>query len=628
MTQYFCPRRLSVWSVLPLQTVALSLVLLLGGHVRPTQAQQADSTLLRQFQRANAYVRAGKTEKAIELLEELYADAPTNTAFYRKLKKTYESVKRYDDAIRLVEKRIGDRPAVPLLSEKARLQYQKGAVETANETWDRALRLAPNKKQTYETVYETLVNIRHFKKAIEVLKKGRTVLDRSDAFQTELAYLYGLDGQFEEAMREYVRLLAEDPNRVGYVRNRLQTFVEQGQGIEASIRVLRTTVQESPLNRAYRTLLAWLYMEQNDYVAAFDVYRALDRLGQNEGRLLFEFAQKAADAQKFDVATRACKAMLDQYAESDVAPDVQKTLGDLYRRWAELETDSSSVAQDSARYDKARAAYQTFLDSYPGHPDYPKGLLQLGTLQLDPYHALDEAEATLDRLVSNHPQTTAAEKGQYHLARIALLRGSLDRARLLFSRLASEAQNSDLADRARYELGLLQFYQGKFDAAMARAKATSENPAADVANDAIELKTLIQEHRGPDSLDTALQTFARVRLYNRQQVYEKALAKVDTLLQNHPRHPIADNGRYQQGQIHLARRDTSAALTAFRTLPERHPRSPLADRSLFRVGELLESSGRPAAAVEAYNRLLTEYPKSLLAGDARGRLRALQQAQG
>jgi tetratricopeptide (TPR) repeat protein len=613
---------------LNLRIAVLSLVLLLGGSVAPTQAQRTDSTSLQQFQRANAYLQAGKTDQAIKLLEGLHTSAPTNTAFYRKLKEAYESVKRYDEAIRLVEDRIGDTPTVSLLSEKARLQYQKGAIETANETWDRALRLAPNKPSTYRTVHKTLVNIRHFQKAIEVLAQGRSALDRPTAFRTELAYLYGLDGQFEKAMREYVQLLAESPGRVGYVQNRLQTFVEQDQGIEASIEVLRETVRESPLNRAYRQLLAWLYMEQNNYAAAFDAYRALDRLGKKEGTLLFEFAQKAADAQKYDVATQACATVLDRYPDSDVVPKVQYALGNLYRRWADLETDSTAAAQDSVRYDEARAAYRTFLESYPNHSDYPKALLRLGTLQLDAYRSLDEAEATLNQLVSDHPQTAAAERGQYHLARIALLQGTLDRARVLFSRLAKNAQASDLADRARYELALLHFYQGKFDAAMARAKATSQNTAADVANDALELTTLLQENRGPDSLDTALQTFARARLYNRQHRYGDALAQLDTLLQTHPRHPLADNARFQQATMHLARRDTSAALALFRALPERHPRSPYADRSLFRAGQVLEASGRPAAAVEVYDRLLTEYPKSLLAGDARGRLRALRQMQG
>jgi len=608
--------------------VALLGLLLLGVGPVPTNAQRPDSTLLKRFQQANSALQSGRTDRAISLLEALHSQAPQNTAFYRKLKEAYESVKRYDDALRLVDERMGTSPTVALRSEKARLQYLKGDVDAANETWDAAVALAPTEPQTYRTVYNTLVDLRHFQKAIDVLTDGRTTLDRPDAFRTELAYLYGLDGQFEEAMREYVALLDASPDRVTYVQNRLRTFVEQGQGIEASIRVLQETVRETPLNQAYRELLAWLHMEQDDYAAAFDVYRALDRLGNRKGQVLFRFARRAADAQRFDVATQACEGILERSPESGVAPNARKFLGDLYREWAAQKTDSTSVAQDSVRYDKARTAYETFLQSHPGHTAYPDALLQLGTLQFDVFRALDEAEATLTQLVSNHPQTDAADEGQYHLGRIALARDSLERARLLFSRLAASAQSSDLADRAQYELALLHFYKGEFDAAMARTEATSETPSADVANDAIELKTLLQENRGPDSLDTALRTFARARLYERQHAHGRALAALDTLLQNHPRHPLTDNVRFRQAEIYLAQRDTTAALDAFRALPERHPRSPYADRSLFRTASLLEARGRPTAAVEAYNRLLTEYPTSLLAGDARGRLRALRRMQG
>lgn len=625
MTRRLCACLSTLRSSLTRGAVVL-LVALLGSGLAPARAQPADSVQLKRFQMADSFVRAGEFDRAIKLLEQLYDEAPDNISFYRKLKEAYESVKRYDEALQLVEDRIGDAPTPALLSEKARLLHQNGEEELAEKAWDRALALAPSQERTYRTVYQTLVNLRRFRTAIEVLRQGREALDRPDAFRTELARLYSLDGQHEKAMQEYVALLADSPERASFVRNRLQTFVEQGEGIETSIEVLQNAVQDSPLNRAYRELLAWLHMEQQDYEAAFDVYRAIDRLQETEGRVLYRFAQTAMDAREYAVATDALETVLDRYSESALAPNAQQTLGNAYRRWAQA--GGSAPAQDSVHYDRARDAYETFLTTYSSHENYPRVLLRLGTLQLDVYHTLNEAEATLKQLVTNHSETGAAVRGQYHLARIAVFRNALDRARLLFARLANSAQNSDLANQARYELALLHFYQGEFDSATARAEAISENAGTDVANDAIELKVLLQENRGPDSLDTALQAFARSRLYDRQRRYDRALAHIDTLVQNHPRHPLVDNARFRRGQIHLARTDTAAALETFRALPETHPRSPFADRSLYQIGTLLEAQGQNAAAVEAYNRLLTDYPKSLLAGKARGRLRTLIRSQG
>lgn len=611
-----------------IQAVVLALVLVLAVGPGETCGQSQDSTQVRRFQMADSYVRAGEFEQAIQILEQLYDESPQNISFYRKLKDAYESVKRYDDALRLVENRIDGSPTPALLSDRARLLHLKGNRAAADSTWDRAIALAPKQTRTYRTVYQTLVNIRRFKKAIDVLHRGREALGRTDAFRTELARLYGLDGQHEEAMREYVALLENAPQRAPFVRNRLQTFVEQGEAIEASIRVLETAVQESPLNRAYRELLAWLHMEVNDYAAAFDVYRAIDRLEQQQGRVLFNFGQQAVNAREFDVATRAFSAILDEHPESEVVPAVQRSLGDAYRKWAQANSDSTSTRRDSSRYRKAGEAYETFLRSYPTHDQYPNVLHKLGTLQLDVYRNLERAEETLTQLVENHPKTEAAEEGQFHLARIALVRDSLDRARLLFSRIARGAQQSSLADRAQYELALLHFYRGEFDGAVTRSQAISQNPGTDVANDAINLKVLIQENRGPDSLNAALQVFAEARLYKRQRKYQSALATLDTLLQRHPSHALVDNARFVKANVHLARRDTSAALDSFKSLADRHPQSPYADRSLYRLATLLESQGNDEAARETYNRLLTDYPKSLRASDARSRLRALLRTQG
>ena len=574
-------------------------------------------------------MQAGKFEDAIQILQRLYEESPNNASFYRKLKEAYESVKRYDDALGLVEKQMAGDPTPSLLSEKARLLYQKGAEAEATQTWERAIAVAPERSTTYRIVYQTLVDIRRFKQAIEVLTEARSTLDNDALFRTELAYLYGLDGQHAAAMREYVALLDQSPGRVGLVRNRLQTFVEQGEGIQSSIKVLSGAVEERPLNPAYRELLAWLYMTTDDYDAAYDVYRALDRLQQRQGQALFSFAQKAADADQFEVATTAFQSILERHGDAKVAPRAQRALGDAYREWAADVHGTAPVRLDStSRYDAARTAYQTFLDTYPAHEAAPAVRSQLGTLQLDVYRDLDAAQATLETVVSAHPKTTAANEARYDLGRIALLRGDFDRARLLFTRLAERLRSGDLADQARFELALLQFYQGQFESALTRARATSANTSSDVTNDAIDLTVLIQENRGPDSLNTALRLYADVRLSLRQRRYGDAATQIDSLLAAHARHPLADQARFRRAEVQLAQGDTSAAADTYRTLPKQHPRSPYADRSLFRLGELYEEQGRPDRAATVYSRLLSEYPESLLATDARTRLRTLRRSRG
>jgi tetratricopeptide (TPR) repeat protein len=576
---------------------------------------------------ADSHLRAGKFEKAIQILESLYAQSPDNASFYRKLKDAYESVKRYDDALGLVEDRLAQRKSAPLLSEKARLQYMKGDEAAADRTWTQAIELAPKRPPTYRTVYQTLVDIRRYDRAIGILTQARERLNEPGLFRLELAYLYGLDGQHRQAMREYVTLLEQSPDQFPIVRGRLQSFVEQGEGIQASIDVLKAAVEQNPLSTVFRDLLAWLHMSTENYEAAYDVYRALDRLRQEKGQTLFTFAQKAVDADQFEIATTAFEAILQKYPDAPVAPKAQRALGDTYRRWAEDRGPGGPLSDSSSRYAAARTAYKTFLETHPAHEAAPTVRSTLGTLQLDVYRDLDAAQTTLKQVVSASPDAEAAHKARYDLGRIALLRGDLERARLLFSRLAERLRSGDLANRARFELALLQFYRGRFDAARAQAKATSANTSADVTNDAIALSVLIQENTGPDSLNTPLRIYARARLDRRQHQYATAEARLDSLLQTYGRHALADDARFRRAEVALAQGDTSRALEHYRQVPRQHPRSTYADRALFRLAALHEERNAPTQAITYYDRLLTQYPRSLLASDARARLRTLRRSQ-
>ena len=612
---------------------SLFVALTVGGGASPSAlAQSPDSTELRRFQRANDYLRSGQTEDAIELLEPLYQQNPDNQAFYQKLKEAYQNAKQYEKAIGLLDDRIDNGATPALLSEKARLLYQSGQQERASTVWTDALELRPNDVSAYRVVYQTLMDLRRFNRAIDILTRARSALDRPDLFRTDLAYLYSLDGQHAEAMEEYVALLSGSPDRANYVRGRLRPFVDRGEGLSAGISVLQNAVEEAPRNPALRRVLAWLHMENDEYAAAFEVYRGLDRLEEQQGRRLVSFAEQAADAEQYDVATQAYQTVLDRYPETGVAPRARRGLGDMYRQWADQGAESPALIDTTSaraqRYDAARAAYRTFLTNHPTHDDAPAVQAKLGTLQLDVYRQLGQAASIFRLIRQEAADTPAAQEAEFNLARIALLRGNLDRARLLFSRLADELSGGDLANEARYELARLHFYQGAFDDALTQAETVTVNTSADVANDAIDLNVLIQENRGPDSLDSALRLYARAQFADRKRDYAVAASRLDSLIQTHGRHSLADNARFDRAQIHEATGDTTAALQAYEALAQRHPQSPYSDRSLFRQAQLQEAQGHLDAATATYDRLLTNYPESLLAGDARDRLRALRRRQG
>src|SRR5690606_750475 len=166
-------------------------------------------------------------DRAITLLEDLYDASPDTYAFYDRLKEAYESVKRYDDAIALVDEKLNRASSSALLlSQKARLLYLQGNEAAALEAWNNTLETPdPNR---HRIVYNAMADVRLLEQAAEVLEKGRVALENPTAFQTELAYLHSLTGQHGKAVEEYLGILAENQEKLSFVRNRLSRLIAQG----------------------------------------------------------------------------------------------------------------------------------------------------------------------------------------------------------------------------------------------------------------------------------------------------------------------------------------------------------------------------------------------------------------
>jgi len=597
-----------------------------AGGTQEGGTQEGDSQAAR-FRLAQRYLDADKAERAIAILEDLHAQDPSTSAFYQKLKDTYEKQKRYGDAIALVERRMEQRGRSPaLLSEKARLQYHGDAGEKAAfATWDEALAAAPQEAQTYRTVYRTLTDARLFHQGIEAVKKGREALDEPSMMRPQLAYLYSLTSQHEQAIGEYLSLLKEAPDRLTFVKRRLGRFLEQEEALRESIAATSRAVRDEPMQRPYRELMGWLYLQSDEYRKALDAYRAIDRLADADGRLLHSFAQQAADAGAYRAALNAYELVRERHPDAPTAPGALRGIGQMHERRAEQldETD-----KQKKHHEKALGTYREFLDEYPDHEAYPSVLRAVGRLQQDVLFDLDAAAKTLREVADRYPKTQAARRAQYDLGRLHVMRGDLTEARLAFSRLAEQPGGSGaLAQRARYQRALLHFYQGEFDAASTLLGSLAKNTDADVSNDGIDLGVLLAERAtSRDTTGRALTLFAEARLKHRRRQQAETLALLDALLANHPRSPLADDARYFKART-LASHDGRAAdaASAYAQVALTHPKSPLADRSLYRAARLQETTlDAPQDALESYQRLLKDYPGSLHAADARNRIRALQ----
>lgn len=612
-------------------------------------AQQIERSLVPKFQEADALLRDGEYERAAALFEALVNDSPETYVFFERLLRAYENMKWYDEAIARIAERGEYAGNVSLMAEKGRLLYLDGQEQPALQMWEQTIEADPQNEQTYRTVYRAMTDVRHMTGAADVLEEGRERLGDADAFRFELANLYGVTGQHDRAAAEYVQVIASDERRLSFVRNRLSRLFEQDGALEAAIPVVEAAVEDEPLYQPFRELLGWLYLEGEHFEQALDAYRAIDRLEGSNGRQLLSFASAAIDGSAYAAALTAYQEVIDRYEDSGAALRAQLGLAATFEHWgdelsemsaaprASLEEqmqpdESENASEDQAEemtaehaYRRALKGYESFLDSEPGHQQEATVLERIGRLHLEVTRDFDAAEAAFRQLLEDHSQAEEAPRAAFNMGRVALKRGDLERARVFFSRVIDERRTGELVDEARYELALLHFYRGEFEASETLLSAVRSNTTSDVANDAIELRLLILDGQGPDSLHTALRTLATSQLLQRQHHHEAALSRLDTLLAQHASHSVAPAAWMARTESLQALGSVAEAVDQLLELPERFPRSTLADKALFRAASILEHQiGDEAAALDTYIQLIESFPGSVRVSDARERIRILR----
>jgi TolA-binding protein len=430
-------------------------------------------------------------------------------------------------------------------------------------------------------------------------------------------------------MQEYLTILEEAPQQLQFVKRRFGQFSGQDDAITASIPVVERAIRREPLNRTFRELAAWLYLKAGDYTKALDANRAIDRLEKEDGRTLLVFARDATQAEAFDAAAAAYEEILERYPDAPTSASAQFLLARLNVQKGESlherAYDSNGNRIPAPHFDKALESYRHFTQKYPYDPRVPDALLQIGQLQLDIFFDLGASESLLTDIINRYPETDSGFYARFDLGKIALMRSDLRRARVLFSRLEDELRIGELAELARFEMAQIDFYTGQFESALTLVQALDANTSTDIANDAIALKVLLRENKGPDSLNTPLRYYATAQLLHRQRQFDAALKSLDTLSTRFAGHALTDETLFLRAEILRATGAAAQGLATLNQLVENHPESYLADRSLFLTGELYEQElNDPSGALEVYTTLLTTFPGSLLAPEARARIRALR----
>lgn len=587
-----------------------------------------------QFRLAQELEQKGDYEHAVQVYEQLFAKDSTNYVFFDALRRGYLNLKRYDDAVHLIENCLA--AAGSDLNLKAMLgeaYYRAGEEERAFAKWGEALALDPRNPQVYRFIANSMMQNRLFDRAVDVYLRGRKSCGDASLFSVELANLYAIVMNFAQATREYLGMVEQNNSQLNYVESRISTYSGRPDGLAAAISVVEEELKSKHEVLWLWRLLAWLYMEGKQFDRAYSVYLTIDQLSNARGSELFAFADRAFREKAYLTSYRAFRKLLDKHPENERRLYAQfglaRSMEELSRVLADsIESpDSLTFAANEPKpsFQQAVDLYERVAAEQPRSAVAAQALLRVGLIRYQRLFDLDGALEALQRGEQAAPGTPTNFDIRMRVGEVWVAKGDLDRAEEAWRRLGERAALSpELRQEIEFDLAQLDYYRGQFDAAEEKLDAFVQQPQLDFTNDALMLQSLIKENRVPD--DSALKLYARAEFNERQRKYSEAVGLLEEIPKDFPSSPLRDEALMKIAALQSSMKNYGEAVATYRRVTTDFGNDSAAvDRARLEIAEIYQFHLRDSRkAIEAYETLLEKNPNSIYADRARKRIRQLR----
>ncbi len=186
-----------------------------------------------------------------------------------------------------------------------------------------------------------------------------------------------------------------------------------------------------------------------------------------------------------DKAIAAYRAMLATTPDPKLRAEAQRRLGDLSMASADNANAATPTPTGVPEYGPAIAQYQDFLKSYPNDPGNDRVLYQLARAQ-EQGGKLEDALATLDRLVATFPQTRYRDEAEFRRGELLFTLRHYAKAEEAYTRVLHGQDDNPYRDRALYMQGWSIFKQGRLDDALPSFFGVLDTKIADVKDDDLD----------------------------------------------------------------------------------------------------------------------------------------------
>lgn len=581
-------------------------------------------SVMENIELAHQFYEQGEYQKAVDAYKKAPADADVFFEIYDNYRNALIQLKDTKGEEMLIHKAYLLSGKNPLYQFDLALFYQRiGEEKSAQKQFEKSLSaLEKNAGDIYQ-ITKNLLDHQQYDWAKAVYVKGKQIFKNPKLFNLEIAYISGLQGDFDAMSKAFIEHLLVAPQEIYQIIQLLDQSVED----ESKAEILETNLLQAigKDKQAWPAveLLAWLYNKQEDYASALDQIKSLDLLKNEDGSKVIELGRLAFREKDYRTAQRAY-----QYI-------IQKGTSHPYYTTASLEliqTQKELVFQKK-KYEKEdllqlKQSYQLMIEQNLHAYNTILAKIELADLEARYLFQTDSAILLLQDIVSNRmtPKDLLV-KAKLALGDYYIMNGEHWESTLLYTQVEKDYKGTPLGEEAKFRNARLAYFKGDFDWALTILKVIKGNTFELISNDAIELAVFISDNYNQDYEEdkAAMKNFSQMDLLFFQNNLEEADKIADLMLKNYVGHPIEDDIYYMKSKICKKRQDFEGAEKYLLKIYQDFPKSIMSDDALFQLAELYEHQFSDSKkAQEYYEKILLEYPDSIFTIEARKRYRLLR----
>ena len=576
-----------------------------------------------QFKLANEYYRNGDFEKSITIYKQLEKEKININSIYNSYLESLLKLEYFSEAEKLIRKAQKKHPnnlkyKVDLgyvwkannLAKKAEKQFQK----TTNS-------LPPGQYSQVNTLASSFTYRGEHEWALKAYKKGQE-LNPQHNFRFQIANIYRNLGETELMVDEFILLVVEEPSKRQSVQNTLQNTLGRTKGNGDNFEILKKQLLkevQKTNNTDLTEMLVWLFMQQDEFDAAFIYSKALDKRLDENGHRMYELATIAHENQAYKAAIDAYEYLIKKgnptyLLEAKILKVIAK---------AEQILASTHTKNDLEKIDKE---YQDAINELGINISTAYLIKEYAHLQGFYLHNSEKAVSLLEECINiTMGEVELQAECKLELADILLMRGDPWEAILLYSQVEKDFKENPIGHEAKFRRARISYFQGEFDWAQAQLDVLKASTSKLIANNAMDLSLLITDNVGLDTSTHAMQMYARAEFLAFQNKWEASTNTLDSLLLTFSGHSLSDEVIYKKAEISMHTKNYSQAISYFQDVAENYSYDILADDALFQWAKLTEEYLKDNEKAQMlYEQILLEHNGSIYTSEARKRFRALR----